>query len=66
MLQGVYSIFKGVTPFVSFCVIIQILNWTSQVSAVNMFNPPAEVIAARDHMFHVTKSLLQPTRIHDR
>jgi len=36
-----------------------------KVAAVNMFNPPAEVIAARDHMFHVTKSLLQPTRIHD-
>lgn len=36
-----------------------------KVSAINMFNPPAEVIAARDHMFHVTKSLLQPTRIHD-
>lgn len=36
-----------------------------KVAAVNMFNPPAEVIAARDHMFHVTKSLLQPTRIYD-
>ncbi|XP_068715190.1 leucine-rich repeat and guanylate kinase domain-containing protein-like [Montipora foliosa] len=36
-----------------------------KVAAVNMFNPPPEVIAARDHMFHVTKSLLQPTRIHD-
>ncbi|KAL9960961.1 hypothetical protein ACROYT_G034471 [Oculina patagonica] len=36
-----------------------------KVAAINMFNPPAEVIAARDHMFHVTKSLLQPTRIHD-
>lgn len=31
-----------------------------------MFNPPTEVVAARDHMFHVTKSLLQATRIHDR
>ncbi|KAJ7382952.1 hypothetical protein OS493_031728 [Desmophyllum pertusum] len=36
-----------------------------KVAAVNMFSPPADVIAARDHMFHVTKSLLQPTRIHD-
>lgn len=36
-----------------------------KVASVNMFNPPPEVIAARDHMFHVTKSLLQPTRIHD-
>lgn len=57
---------QGVIPLVSFFAIIQIFNWTWQVSAVNMFNPPAEVIAARDHMFHVTKSLLQPTRIHDR
>lgn len=36
-----------------------------KVASVNMFNPPPEVIAARDHMFHVTKSLLQLTRIHD-
>lgn len=36
-----------------------------KVASVNMFNPPPEVIAARDHVFHVTKSLLQPTRIHD-
>lgn len=36
-----------------------------KVAAINMFNPPREVIAARDHMFHVTKSLLQPTRVYD-
>lgn len=56
--------YKALFPY--FFALIQIFILTSQVEAINMFNPPAEVIAARDHMFHVTKSLLQPTRIHDR
>ena len=31
-----------------------------------MFNPPRDVIAARDHMVHVVRSLLQPARVFDR
>ena len=37
-----------------------------KVSATNMFNPPLEVIAARDHVMHVVYNFLQPCRILDR
>ncbi|WAR26726.1 LRGUK-like protein, partial [Mya arenaria] len=33
-----------------------------KVSSMNMFNPPPEVIAARDHIMHVVYSFLQPSR----
>lgn len=36
-----------------------------KVAAVNMFNPSAEVIAARDHIMHVVYSFLQPSRVLD-
>ncbi|XP_031559996.1 leucine-rich repeat and guanylate kinase domain-containing protein-like [Actinia tenebrosa] len=36
-----------------------------KVAAINLFSPPAELIASRDHMLHVVRSLLQPTRIYD-
>ncbi|XP_048741969.1 leucine-rich repeat and guanylate kinase domain-containing protein-like [Ostrea edulis] len=36
-----------------------------KVAAVNMFNPPAEIVAARDHIMHVVYSFLQPSRILD-
>ncbi|XP_028414468.1 leucine-rich repeat and guanylate kinase domain-containing protein-like isoform X2 [Dendronephthya gigantea] len=34
-----------------------------KVHATNMFNPPRDVIAARDHMVHVVRSLMQPARV---
>ncbi|XP_013087335.2 leucine-rich repeat and guanylate kinase domain-containing protein-like [Biomphalaria glabrata] len=36
-----------------------------KVSAVNMFDPPMDVVAARDHIMHVVYSFLQPARIWD-
>ena len=36
-----------------------------KVAAINMFNPPLEVIAARDHVMHVVYSFLQPSKILD-
>lgn len=37
-----------------------------QVSAVNKYDPPLEVIAARDHMTHLMYQLMQPQVIFDR
>jgi len=36
------------------------------VSAVNKYDPPLEVIAARDHMTHLMYQLMQPQVIFDR
>ncbi|XP_029870560.1 leucine-rich repeat and guanylate kinase domain-containing protein isoform X4 [Aquila chrysaetos chrysaetos] len=36
-----------------------------KVAAVNKYDPPPEVVAARDHMTHVMYSMLQPQRIFD-
>ncbi|XP_033744954.1 leucine-rich repeat and guanylate kinase domain-containing protein-like [Pecten maximus] len=36
-----------------------------KVASVNMFNPPLEVIAARDHIMHVVYSFLQLSRVLD-
>ncbi|CAB4011757.1 leucine-rich repeat and guanylate kinase domain-containing -like, partial [Paramuricea clavata] len=36
-----------------------------KVHATNMFNPPRDVIAARDHMVHVVRSLMQPAKVFD-
>lgn len=37
-----------------------------QVSALNKYDPPLEVIAARDHMTHLVYQLMQPQVIFDR
>ncbi|XP_074644110.1 leucine-rich repeat and guanylate kinase domain-containing protein-like isoform X2 [Tubulanus polymorphus] len=34
-----------------------------KVAAVNMFSPPMEVVAARDHIMHVVYSFLQPSKV---
>ncbi|NXI41393.1 LRGUK protein, partial [Galbula dea] len=34
-----------------------------KVAAVNKYDPPPEVVAARDHMTHVLYSMLQPQRV---
>nr|XP_034307872.1 leucine-rich repeat and guanylate kinase domain-containing protein-like [Crassostrea gigas] len=36
-----------------------------KVAAINKFNLPAEIVAARDHITHVVYSFLQPSRILD-
>ncbi|XP_050004068.1 leucine-rich repeat and guanylate kinase domain-containing protein isoform X3 [Alexandromys fortis] len=36
-----------------------------KVSAVNIYDPPPEVVAVRDHMTHVVNSMSQPQRIFD-
>ena len=36
-----------------------------KVSAQNMFNPPPEVVAARDHINHVVYKYLQPARLRE-
>ncbi|CAH6778412.1 Lrguk [Phodopus roborovskii] len=36
-----------------------------KVTAVNKYDPPPEVVAARDHMTHVVNSMSQPQRIFD-
>ena len=34
-----------------------------QVASVNMFSPPVEVVASRDHIMHVVYSFLQPSAV---
>ncbi|XP_057360762.1 leucine-rich repeat and guanylate kinase domain-containing protein isoform X3 [Manis pentadactyla] len=36
-----------------------------KVAAVNKYDPPAEVVAAQDHLTHVVNSVMQPQRIFD-
>ncbi|XP_005112686.1 leucine-rich repeat and guanylate kinase domain-containing protein [Aplysia californica] len=36
-----------------------------KVAAINMFDPPREVVASRDHIMHVVYSFLQPSRVWD-
>ncbi|XP_038608132.1 leucine-rich repeat and guanylate kinase domain-containing protein isoform X1 [Tachyglossus aculeatus] len=36
-----------------------------KVAAVNKYDPPPEVIAARDHLTHVVHSMMQPQKIFD-
>ncbi|XP_037692059.1 leucine-rich repeat and guanylate kinase domain-containing protein isoform X2 [Choloepus didactylus] len=36
-----------------------------KVAAVNKYNPPPEVVAARDHLTHIVNSMMQPQRIFD-
>ncbi|XP_039523994.1 leucine-rich repeat and guanylate kinase domain-containing protein isoform X2 [Pimephales promelas] len=44
---------------------INLLRNPVQVSAVNKYDPPLEVIAARDHMTHLMYQLMQPQVIFD-
>lgn len=37
-----------------------------QVSSVNKYDPPLEVVAARDHMTHLLYQLMLPQVIFDR
>lgn len=37
-----------------------------QVSAVNKYDPPLDVVAARDHMTHLVYHLMQPQELYDR
>lgn len=37
-----------------------------QVSATNLFDPPMEVVAQRDHVMHTVYSFLQPKRVLER
>ena len=46
-------------------VLIKLLLFV-QVAARNMFNPPMEILAARDHMMHVVYSFIQPSRLLER
>ncbi|KAH9490636.1 hypothetical protein Btru_052202 [Bulinus truncatus] len=36
-----------------------------KVSAVNMFDPPVDVVAARDHIMHTVYTFIQPARVWD-
>ncbi|XP_067390975.1 leucine-rich repeat and guanylate kinase domain-containing protein isoform X2 [Emydura macquarii macquarii] len=36
-----------------------------KVAAVNQYDPPPEVVAARDHMTHIMYSMIQPQKIFD-
>lgn len=43
-----------------------ITNLQSQVSSVNKYDPPLDVVAARDHMTHLVYQLMQPQVVYDR
>ncbi|TRY66622.1 hypothetical protein DNTS_034059 [Danionella cerebrum] len=43
----------------------QTVTAEEKVSAVNKFNPPMDVVAARDHMTHLVYQLMQPQVIYD-
>uniref|UniRef100_A0A8D0L1V6 Leucine rich repeats and guanylate kinase domain containing n=1 Tax=Sphenodon punctatus TaxID=8508 RepID=A0A8D0L1V6_SPHPU len=43
----------------------QTIKVEEKVSAVNKYDPPPEILAARDHMTHVMFSMMQPQRIFD-
>uniref|UniRef100_A0A8B9JPC8 Leucine-rich repeats and guanylate kinase domain containing n=1 Tax=Astyanax mexicanus TaxID=7994 RepID=A0A8B9JPC8_ASTMX len=69
-IRGVYSL------FVRYCMFYFLINtlesffvffvsWCSQVTAVNKYDPPLEVVAARDHMTHMVYQHLQPQVIFD-
>lgn len=45
---------------------LTITCFKSQVSAVNEYDPPLEVVAARDHMTHSLYQLMQPQVLYDR
>lgn len=37
-----------------------------QVSSVNKYDPPMELVAARDHMTHLVYQMMQPQVLYDR
>ncbi|NWJ06189.1 LRGUK protein, partial [Crypturellus undulatus] len=41
------------------------LSVKEKVAAVNKYDPPPEVVAAKDHMTHIMYSMMQPQRIFD-
>ncbi|XP_025901937.1 centrosomal protein of 72 kDa [Nothoprocta perdicaria] len=41
------------------------LSVEEKVAAVNKYDPPPEVVAAKDHMTHIMYSMMQPQRIFD-
>lgn len=41
-------------------------NVKSQVTAVNKYDPPMEVVAARDHITQLVYQLMQPQVVYDR
>lgn len=43
-----------------------VTNLKSQVSSVNKYDPPLDVVAARDHMTHLVYQLMQPQVVYDR
>uniref|UniRef100_F6R7R2 Leucine rich repeats and guanylate kinase domain containing n=1 Tax=Macaca mulatta TaxID=9544 RepID=F6R7R2_MACMU len=45
--------------------VLNLLKNPIQVSAVNKYDPPSEVLAAQDHLTHVVNSVMQPQRIFD-
>ncbi|XP_017708424.1 PREDICTED: leucine-rich repeat and guanylate kinase domain-containing protein isoform X2 [Rhinopithecus bieti] len=45
--------------------VLNLLKNPIQVSAVNKYDPPPEVLAAQDHLTHVVNSVMQPQRIFD-
>lgn len=42
------------------------LPFEFQVSAVNKYDPPMELVAARDHMTHLVYQMMQPQVLYDR
>ncbi|XP_052090305.1 leucine-rich repeat and guanylate kinase domain-containing protein-like [Mytilus californianus] len=62
-------------PDYRLCILFRLQNLTQldrhkveveeKVAAANMFNPPLEVIASRDHIMHVVYQFLQPSRVWD-
>uniref|UniRef100_A0A3B4YIM3 Leucine rich repeats and guanylate kinase domain containing n=1 Tax=Seriola lalandi dorsalis TaxID=1841481 RepID=A0A3B4YIM3_SERLL len=44
---------------------ITVTNLKSQVSSVNKYDPPMDVVAARNHMTHLVYQLMQPQILYD-
>ncbi|NXW66320.1 LRGUK protein, partial [Eurystomus gularis] len=44
---------------------LKMISVEEKVAAVNKYDPPPEVVAAKDHMTHIMYSMLQPQRIFD-
>lgn len=43
-----------------------VANLKFQVSSVNKYDPPLDVVAARNHMTHLVYQLMQPQVLYDR
>lgn len=55
---------EGDMDFLQYCPLFT--NPKSQVTAVNKYDPPLDVVAARDHMTHLVYQLMQPQVLYDR